>query len=86
MPDLPTISEAGLSDFVSQTWNSIAAPAGTPDDIVDRLNSEVNAIVQSDAVRTQLIDLGAWASEAHKIPGKHGDDVLSGELDDPEQR
>ncbi|MEM1386388.1 MAG: tripartite tricarboxylate transporter substrate binding protein [Pseudomonadota bacterium] len=59
MPDLPTISEAGLDGFVSQTWNSFAAPAGTPDEIVNKLNEAVNAIVQSDAVKTQLTDLGA---------------------------
>ncbi|MEM8571500.1 MAG: tripartite tricarboxylate transporter substrate binding protein [Pseudomonadota bacterium] len=58
-PDIPTISEAGLDGFVSQTWNSIAAPAGTPDEIVSRINTEVNQIVQSDAVRTQLTDLGS---------------------------
>lgn len=59
LPDLPTISEAGLDGFVSQTWNSIAAPAGTPDEIVDALNEAVNAIVQSDEVTTQLTDLGS---------------------------
>lgn len=64
MPDLPTISEAGLDGFVSQTWNSIAAPAGTPDDIVSKLNEAVNAIVQSDAVRSQLTDLGALVPAA----------------------
>ncbi|MEM6462326.1 MAG: tripartite tricarboxylate transporter substrate binding protein [Pseudomonadota bacterium] len=64
MPDLPTITEAGLDGFVSQTWNSFAAPAGTPDEIVNKLNEAVNAIVQSDAVRTQLTDLGAIVPEA----------------------
>ncbi|MEM6973154.1 MAG: tripartite tricarboxylate transporter substrate binding protein [Pseudomonadota bacterium] len=59
LPDLPTIGEAGLDGFVSQTWNSIAAPTGTPEAIVARLNAEVNAIVQSDDVKTQLTDLGA---------------------------
>ncbi|MEM1312939.1 MAG: tripartite tricarboxylate transporter substrate binding protein [Pseudomonadota bacterium] len=59
LPDLPTIGEAGLGGFVSQTWNSIAAPAGTPEAIVERVNAEVNAIVQSEAVKTQLTDLGS---------------------------
>ncbi|MEM9781305.1 MAG: tripartite tricarboxylate transporter substrate binding protein [Pseudomonadota bacterium] len=58
-PDLPTVSEAGVDGFVSQTWNSIAAPAGTDDAIVDRLNEAVNGIVQSESVRSRLIDLGA---------------------------
>ncbi|MEM6742738.1 MAG: tripartite tricarboxylate transporter substrate binding protein [Pseudomonadota bacterium] len=64
LPDLPTISEAGLDGFVSQTWNSIAAPAGTPEAIVERLNAEVNAIVQSEAVKSQLTDLGSLVPAA----------------------
>ena len=59
VPEIPTISEAGLPDFVSQTWNSIAAPSGTPDEIVSALNREVNAVVQSDAIRSRLKDLGS---------------------------
>ena len=64
LPDLPTIGEAGLEGFVSQTWNSFAAPAGTSDDIVNQLNEAVNAIVQSDAVKNQLTDLGALVPAA----------------------
>lgn len=59
VPDIPTVSEAGLPDFVSQTWNTIAAPSGTPDEIVNELNGIVNEIVQSDAIRTRLTDLAS---------------------------
>jgi tripartite-type tricarboxylate transporter receptor subunit TctC len=59
IPDVPTISEAGLPDFVSQTWNTIAAPADLPDAIVAELNEAVNAVVQSEAIRAQLEDLGS---------------------------
>lgn len=41
LPDRPTMGEAGREGFVSQTWNSIAAPAGTPDDIVAALNGRL---------------------------------------------
>jgi tripartite-type tricarboxylate transporter receptor subunit TctC len=51
---VPTMDEAGLPGFVSQTWNSIAAPAGTPQEIVDALNGMINEIVQSDAMRARL--------------------------------
>lgn len=68
MPDLPTISEAGLDGFVSQTWNSIAAPAGTPEAIVTELNRAVNVIVQSDAIRDQLTGLGALVPAAMTPP------------------
>ena len=59
IPDVPTMSEAGLEGFVSQTWNSIAAPVDTPDEIVDRLNELVNQVVQSDEIKTRLTDLGS---------------------------
>jgi len=59
VPDLPTLSEAGLPDFVSQTWNTIAAPVDLPDEIVAELNSVVNEVVQSEAIRTRLEMLGS---------------------------
>ncbi|MGL6208519.1 MAG: Bug family tripartite tricarboxylate transporter substrate binding protein, partial [Paracoccaceae bacterium] len=54
LPDVPTMAEAGLPGFVSQTWNTIAAPAGTPDDIVAQLNEAINAVVQTSDMRTRL--------------------------------
>lgn len=59
IPELPTMSEAGLPDFVSQTWNTIAAPVDLPDDIVAELNAAVNEVVQSEAIRARLEDLGS---------------------------
>jgi len=59
LPDVATMSEAGLPDFVSQTWNTISAPAGTPDEIVNRLNAAINEIVQAPAMRARLQDLAS---------------------------
>jgi tripartite-type tricarboxylate transporter receptor subunit TctC len=69
LPDVPTMAEAGLPDFVSQTWNTIAAPAGTPDAIVTRLNGLINEIVQSDAMRQRLQDLASIVPAA-KTPAE----------------
>jgi tripartite-type tricarboxylate transporter receptor subunit TctC len=44
LPDLPTIAESGFPGFDAQAWNGIMVPAGTPQPIVARLNSEINAI------------------------------------------
>ena len=57
--DVPTMEEAGLPGFVSQTWNTIAAPAETPEEIVTTLNGVINEIVQSEAMRTQLEGLAS---------------------------
>lgn len=69
LPDLPTMEEAGLPGFVSQTWNTIAAPAGTPDDIVTALNRMINEIVQADAMRVRLEELASIVPAA-KMPAE----------------
>ncbi len=63
LPDLPTIHEAGLPNFQGQTWNSIAAPAGTPKPIVDKLNAEIAAVLDAAAMRARLVELGSTVSE-----------------------
>ena len=47
LPDLPTVAEAGVPGYEAATWSAIAAPAGTPRGIVQRLNKELAAILQS---------------------------------------
>ncbi len=42
LPEIPTMAEAGLPDFVGGTWNVLVAPAGTPPEIVERLNKAVS--------------------------------------------
>ena len=61
MPDLPTLAESGLPGFDVTSWYGIVAPAGTPNDIVSKLQNEMaNALQQSD-VREKLAGLGAEA-------------------------
>jgi tripartite-type tricarboxylate transporter receptor subunit TctC len=59
MKDLPTIAESGLPGFEAVAWNGFVAPAGTPRDIVERLNREINAILQSAETRPR-IELAGW--------------------------
>ena len=58
LPDVPTMAEAGLPDFHVLSWNGLAAPAGTPKPIIDKLNREVNKILSMPEVRKQLQTLG----------------------------
>jgi tripartite-type tricarboxylate transporter receptor subunit TctC len=53
-PDLPTMIEAGYPDYVLAFWTGIVAPAGTPADIVQRLNVAVNDSLQASAVKASL--------------------------------
>jgi len=54
LPALPTIAEAGFPGFEALAWNGVLVPSGTPRPIVERLNGEINAILQQPAVRTAL--------------------------------
>src|SRR5688500_14429442 len=54
LPDIPTIAEAGYSGFEALAWNGILVAAGTPRPIVQRLNSEINAIRRDASVKSAL--------------------------------
>jgi len=58
-PELPTISESGLAGFDISTWFGVFAPAGTPPDIVAKLNSELVRILKTPEMRERLAGLGA---------------------------
>lgn len=58
LPDLPTMSEAGVAGFEATTWIAVFAAGGTPRDIVLRLHSEIAAVLAIPAVKERLITLG----------------------------
>ena len=57
-PDTPTIAESGFPGFQAVSWNGLAAPAGTPAEIVDKLHAEVVKALGQPAVRERLIAQG----------------------------
>ena len=57
-PDVPTVAESGLPDFVAGTWAGVIAPAGTPKEIVNRVSGEIQKILRDPAIREQLAKLG----------------------------
>jgi tripartite-type tricarboxylate transporter receptor subunit TctC len=61
LPDLPTLSEAGVPGFEVALRYGLAAPAGTPRPIIDRLNKELNAALALDDVKMRLANEGADA-------------------------
>ena len=61
LPDVPTLNEAGLKGYEAALWTGILGPAGTPPAIVNRLNSEIAAIVQLKDVQEALARQGAEA-------------------------
>ena len=57
LPDVPTVNEAGVPDYEATIWLGIMAPAGTPPEIVARLNAEIGKIIARPALRE------AWAKQ-----------------------
>ncbi|HEX4886388.1 MAG TPA: tripartite tricarboxylate transporter substrate binding protein [Casimicrobiaceae bacterium] len=58
-PDVPTLAEAGLAGYEVGSWQGVFAPAGTPPEVVRRLNAEIVRIVNAPDVREKLVALGA---------------------------
>lgn len=60
-PDVPTIAEQGYAGFDAAPWWYVAAPAGTPPEIVNRLNREINRILATKPVQDRLVAMGGEA-------------------------
>jgi tripartite-type tricarboxylate transporter receptor subunit TctC len=58
MPELPTIAQAGVPGFEVRNWYGVFVPAGTPKEIVTRLNSELVKILQLPDVKSKLLESG----------------------------
>jgi tripartite-type tricarboxylate transporter receptor subunit TctC len=65
MPELPTIAEAGVPGYESNSWVGLVAPAGTPGAIVSKVNAELVKSLNEPAVKTKLLEVGG-----EPMPGK----------------
>jgi tripartite-type tricarboxylate transporter receptor subunit TctC len=57
LPDIPTVGEF-LAGYEASGWGGIGAPSNTPNDIIDKLNNEINAGLADSAIKARLSDLG----------------------------
>jgi tripartite-type tricarboxylate transporter receptor subunit TctC len=62
LPEVPTMIEGGISDYVMTFWSGVVAPAGMPVDIVNRLNGAINDGLRSQAIQDSLAKVGSEAS------------------------
>lgn len=58
LPNLPTIDESGMPGYEDITFNGLVAPAGTPREILARLNAEITKAVRTPSLRDRFIELG----------------------------
>ena len=62
LPDVPTLQEAGVPGYEASVWLALLAPAGTPREIVTKLNSEIGKLMSSPDTRKALYDAGVEVS------------------------
>jgi tripartite-type tricarboxylate transporter receptor subunit TctC len=61
LPDVPTASEAGYPSFEATNVTGLIAPAGTPPEVVDKLNAATQKVIAQAAMKEKLAGLGADA-------------------------
>jgi len=76
-PDVATVHESGVADYDVVSWNALFAPAGTPPDIVNKLNGALRDILADAEVKKRLIELGieAKASTPQEISARLKSDI-----------
>jgi len=57
-PDIPTMKDEGVEDFQMKIWFGVSAPAGTSQEIIDKLNKDLRAAVEDPQVKAQIENLG----------------------------
>jgi tripartite-type tricarboxylate transporter receptor subunit TctC len=62
LPDVPTVAESGYKNFEADQWYGVVAPKGTPPEIVNKLNAQINRALQSPELKTRLNNEGAVAT------------------------
>jgi tripartite-type tricarboxylate transporter receptor subunit TctC len=72
LPHVPTVAEAGVPGYVVTSWNALFAPAGTPPDIIAKLNRTVREVVALPDIKRRLLELGieAQAGPPEEIAGR----------------
>jgi tripartite-type tricarboxylate transporter receptor subunit TctC len=75
LPDVPTVEESGFPDFEANGWTALFAPAGTPADIISKVNEGVNEFLRSDIGRKQLAKI--WMTPMGGTPQQLADYIKS---------
>jgi tripartite-type tricarboxylate transporter receptor subunit TctC len=64
LPSLPTVAESGYKGFEADQWYGVVAPAGTPREVIAKLNAQINQSLNSAALKARMVSEGAVASPA----------------------
>ena len=77
LPAVPTVEEAGLPGYEVSGWNALAAPTGTPSEVIALLNRQMNAVAAMPEVKKRLLELGtdAYAGTAEEFRSRFAADI-----------
>ena len=75
-PDWPTIAESGIPGFAASNWTALGAPAGTPRDIIEKINADANRALKMADLRQRLVAIGSMALGS---TSKEADDKMRNE-------
>jgi tripartite-type tricarboxylate transporter receptor subunit TctC len=79
LPNVPTVAESGLPGFDYNLWVAVFAPAGTPTDVVDKINRDINRVLRDSEVQQRMAALGA---EPMPMTPAEFDRFMRNEMDD----
>jgi tripartite-type tricarboxylate transporter receptor subunit TctC len=79
LPNVPTVAESGLPGFDYNLWVAVFAPAGTPADIVEKINRDINQVLREPEIKERMSALGA---EAMSMTPAEFDRFMRSEMDD----
>jgi len=68
---VPTIAEAGVPGYSSSSWYGVVAPTGTPAPIIDRLNKEIKAILESTEAQKRFLAKGVEPGYLARLSSAH---------------
>ena len=78
LPNVPTVQEAGVAGYEVVGWNAIAAPVGTPPEVLALLNTHMNTVIAMPEVRKRLLDMGtdAYAGTREELRARLAADIV----------
>jgi len=62
LPNLPSVAESGIKDFDGSSWQGVVTPAGTPREIVLKVNAELVKMLRSSDTKEKILQQGGFAS------------------------
>jgi tripartite-type tricarboxylate transporter receptor subunit TctC len=78
LPDVPTLDEVGIPGVYTSTFYGVMAPAGTPKAIVDQLNKEINAILQSPEMQARV---AKFSAQTNPLTADEFGEFVKGEIE-----